>query len=283
MPVLIWKAVSTYIKNCCFRSKQALSPCDKGRHIVALSNCKQILIFRSGFPVLPRKISEYLRADSPSGANSRIIRGWYKTLSVRYLYLTTIFSCRNKHHFSMRYCPYQGLKCLISRHDIDKIKPSKGHYQNAGWFVPEYDIGYIKMLFGQKEPLLYEIWHPLTPIFRICFVKKKSRKIVSWLPEFSWNTPLSDVRRNMTENNIHWTSIKSLLWWVCKQNKTSAHKNIWTEYINKNSNPRSSYLNTKNGDCCHFIVIYLQLCHYSIYNRQHNNGTVTMLYGESLC
>ena len=57
----------------------------------------------------------------------------------------------------MRYCPYQGLKCLISRHDTDKIRPSNGHYQNVGRFVPEYGMGYVKMLFGQKEPLLYEI------------------------------------------------------------------------------------------------------------------------------
>ena len=185
-PLLIWKAVCTYIKNSCFRSEQALSSCDKRRNTVALSNCKQILIFRSGFPVLPRKFSEYLRADSPSGANSRIIRGRYKTLSVRHLYLTTVFSCRNKHRFSMRYCPYQGLKCLISRHDMDLTRPWNGHYQNAGWFVPEYGIGYIKMLFGQKEPLLYEIWHPLTSIFRICFVKKKSRKIVSEVTPKSW-------------------------------------------------------------------------------------------------
>ena len=181
LPVLIWKAVNTYIKNCCFRSEQALSPCDKGKHIVALSNCKQILIFWSGFPVLPRKISEYLRADSPSGTNSRIIRGWHKTLSVRYLYLRTVFSCRNKHHFSMQYCPYQGLKCLISCHDMDLTRPWNGHYQNAGWFVPEYGIGYIKMPFGQKEPLLYEIWHHLTPIFRFYFVKKvkKNRKLAA--------------------------------------------------------------------------------------------------------
>ena len=174
--VEIWVVIKNYGIN----SEWALLPYDNKKQYRQLSNCKQILIFRSGFPVLPRKISEYLRADSPSGANSRIIRGWYKTLSVKYLYLITVFSYRNKHHFSMQYCPYQGLKCLISRHDMDLIRPWNGHYQNAGWFVPEYGIGYIKMLFGQKEPLLYEIWHPLTPIFRIYFVKKKSRKIVSW-------------------------------------------------------------------------------------------------------
>ena len=75
-----------------------------------LSDCNRILIFRSEFPVIPRKINEYLRTDFPSDANTRIIRGYCKLLISNNLCLTDTFLHCNKHHFSMRLSPYQGLK-----------------------------------------------------------------------------------------------------------------------------------------------------------------------------
>ena len=75
---------------------------------VQLSNWKRILIFPSEFSVLPRKISAYLRAESPSGANTRKIRGFSKILNINSLYLMVILSHCKKHHFTFRNGPFQG-------------------------------------------------------------------------------------------------------------------------------------------------------------------------------
>ncbi len=77
---------------------------------VQLSDCNRILILRSEFPDIPRKINEYLRTDFPSDANTRIIRGCCKLLISNNLCSTGTFLHCNKHHFSMRLSPYQGLK-----------------------------------------------------------------------------------------------------------------------------------------------------------------------------
>ena len=75
---------------------------------VRLSNWKRILIFPSEFSVLPRKISAYLRAESPSGANTRKITGFSKILNINSLYLMVILSHCKKHHFTFRNGPFQG-------------------------------------------------------------------------------------------------------------------------------------------------------------------------------
>ena len=61
-----------------------------------------------------RKISAYLRADSPSGANTRIMRGLHNTLYINYLCLKSILSFYNMHHFGMRNGPYWSAKWPIS-------------------------------------------------------------------------------------------------------------------------------------------------------------------------
>ena len=104
----------------------------EGEQYGALSDFHHHAIFSSEFSVLPQKSAANLRADSPSDVNSRIPSSIYKTLNINYLYPRIIFPSCNKHRFSMRYSPYQGLKCLISRHDTDGIRPSNGHYHNAG-------------------------------------------------------------------------------------------------------------------------------------------------------
>ena len=67
-----------------------------------LSNFQYPAIFSSEFSVLPQKSSAYLRADSPSGANSRILRGYPKILDARHLHTTIILSAYEKHCLGMR-------------------------------------------------------------------------------------------------------------------------------------------------------------------------------------
>ena len=69
---------------------------------VQLSDCNRILIFRSEFPDIPRKISEYLQTDFPSGANTRKIRGFYNILNINNLCSSAILSFCKKHHFAMQ-------------------------------------------------------------------------------------------------------------------------------------------------------------------------------------
>mgnify|MGYP006948521468 FL=1 len=66
IPITIKKAVLLPDNRCLFLLKT--------NRCVSLSDCSRILIFPPQFPDIPRKISEYLRAKSPSGANTRIMR-----------------------------------------------------------------------------------------------------------------------------------------------------------------------------------------------------------------
>ena len=111
---------------------------------VALTDCKQILIFRSEFHDLPRKTNAYLRTDSPSDANTRIIRTLHKLLDCNNLCLTFIFPSCNKHRFGMRYCPFRGIKCTISHPETGETIGSNGHYQSTTSIYSNYGIGYIK-------------------------------------------------------------------------------------------------------------------------------------------
>ena len=52
-----------------------------------LSDCNRISFFSSEFSDIPRKISAYLRTESSSGANTRIMRGFYIVLIINDLYL----------------------------------------------------------------------------------------------------------------------------------------------------------------------------------------------------
>ena len=54
--------------------------------------------FPPEFSVLPQKISENLRVGSPSDANSREMREFYKMLNVKSLYTREIFPTHEKHH-----------------------------------------------------------------------------------------------------------------------------------------------------------------------------------------
>ena len=66
---------------------------------VQLSDCNRLLIFRSEFPDIPRKISAYLQTEFPSGANMRKMRGFHKALNSNDLCLRGILLFCKKHHF----------------------------------------------------------------------------------------------------------------------------------------------------------------------------------------
>ena len=120
---------------------------------VPLSDCNRIFIFPLEFPVLPRKISAYLRPDSPSDANTRIMSGFYNMLNINYLHLGGVLLCCEKHHSGMRYGPFRRLKSTISRPDIGLIGPWNGHYQNCKRIIQDYGIGYVIGQYGPKQPI----------------------------------------------------------------------------------------------------------------------------------
>ena len=66
----LWQQVKIMLflnpKRHCFLLPKEYYILSKQKQNERLSNCNRILIFRSEFPVLPRKISAYLRTDSPS-------------------------------------------------------------------------------------------------------------------------------------------------------------------------------------------------------------------------
>ena len=64
----------------------------------ALSDFQYHAVFPPEFSVLPQKISENLRVGSPSDANSREMREFYKILNVKGLYTREIFLTHEKHH-----------------------------------------------------------------------------------------------------------------------------------------------------------------------------------------
>ena len=157
------------------------------------------MILRSEFPILPRKISSYLRPPSSLYANTQIMRESHKALNSNNLCLRIHFSHCNKHHFSIRYGPFQGPKSTISRPNMDLIVPWNRQYQNIKWIIQDYENGYIKRLFSLKEPLLHRIQHSHTSISRFYFVKKMSRKIVS--PLFGFSFKYACVRREKRHGN----------------------------------------------------------------------------------
>ena len=122
---------------------------------VALSDWKQILIFPPWFSVIPRKISAYLRTDSSSGANTRIMEAFNNILNINNLRLRDILSLCKKHHFGMRNGPFQGLKSTISHPNIGFFACWNGLFRKAKWIFSSYVKGYVKWLFGLKEPLFY--------------------------------------------------------------------------------------------------------------------------------
>ena len=118
----------------------------------ALTDFKCPILFSSEFSILPLKISEYLRADSPWNANTRIMKIFYKTLNVNELYLRYVFLNFKKHHSDMWLSPFQGPKSIKSHLKIGLIRPWNRLYQKVRWSVSYYIIGYIKVLYGLKEP-----------------------------------------------------------------------------------------------------------------------------------
>ena len=88
-----------------------------------LSDCNRISFFTSEFPTLPRKISEYLRIDFSSGANTRKIRGFHKVLNSSSLCLRGILSLCKKHHFGLRNGPFHRPKSTILHHEMGYFGP----------------------------------------------------------------------------------------------------------------------------------------------------------------
>ena len=122
-----------------------------------LTDCNRILIFPLEFPVLPRKISAYLRTDSHSGANTRNIRGFRKILNINNLTSEDVFSLCNIHHFGMRYGLYWSAIWCFSAPEMGLIRLRNGQYQNAVRFISDYVIGYMPKLFGPEQALLRSI------------------------------------------------------------------------------------------------------------------------------
>ena len=148
----VWTEIGRNERKIDFDEKPLFqSPISKA--IRALSNFKRLAIFSSEFSVLPPKISEFLRADSPSDANTRKIRGLHRTLNISGLHSTAIFSSCNKHRFGMWYCPFQGLKCVISHPKTAETTGSNGHDRNAGWTITDYTTGYVAIWYGLKWSL----------------------------------------------------------------------------------------------------------------------------------
>ena len=124
----------------------------KWKQYRALSYFQYSVIILSEFSTLPRKISEYLRDESPLTTNSLNMRGIWKTLIFNVLHLGTISLSCNKHCFIIRYSPLQRLKCSISRPKTGIIRAPNGHNQNVRWLITYYITGYVKRLYGLKWP-----------------------------------------------------------------------------------------------------------------------------------
>ncbi len=118
-----------------------------------LSICNLIPVFPSLFPTLPRKISAYLQTDSPSGANTRIIRGFHKALKTNNLYSTAISSLCEKHHFGLRNGPYWSAIWCFSAPNMGFFAWQNGQYRNTVWMFSDYDTGYIIIPIAPERPL----------------------------------------------------------------------------------------------------------------------------------
>ena len=120
-----------------------------------LSICNRFSFFLPRFPDIPRKISAYLQTDSSSGANTRIIRGFYKILNINDLCLRGILSFCEKHRFVMRNGPFQGPKNSISHPNIGFFASWNGLFRKAKLIFSDYVTGYVKWWFWPKEPSSY--------------------------------------------------------------------------------------------------------------------------------
>ena len=144
IPIRTKKAVPLTDKRCLF-------PLKTNRY-VPLSDCNRILIFPSQFPDIPQKISEYLQTKSPSGANTRIMRGFYNILNTNDLYLKRISSLCEKAHFVMQNGLFQRAKWPISHPNMGFIALRNGPYQNTKRTFPDYDMGYVKIRYCPECP-----------------------------------------------------------------------------------------------------------------------------------
>ena len=116
-----------------------------------LSIYNRILIFTPEFPHIPRKISAYLWAGSPSDANTRIVRGFCNILNINDLCLRDISSYCKKHRFGLRNGLFRVMKSTISHPKTGFIASRNGQYRNAERAFSDYDTGYIKRRFRQKQ------------------------------------------------------------------------------------------------------------------------------------
>ena len=64
-----------------------------------------------------------------------------------------ILSYCKKHHFVMRKGPFQGLKSIISHHNIGFIGLRNGQYQKAKRIFSDYVTGYMKRRYMEKQAL----------------------------------------------------------------------------------------------------------------------------------
>ena len=117
-----------------------------------LSNRNRISVFAPEFPDIPRKISEYLRTDSPSGANLRVMRTLRKQLNSSDLCLRDIFTHCKMHHIGMRNGPYRVPKQAILHSEIGFIALRNGQYRKVKLVFSDYDIGYMKRRHRAKRP-----------------------------------------------------------------------------------------------------------------------------------
>jgi hypothetical protein len=122
-----------------------------------LSNRNRISVITSEFPDIPRKISEYLRTDLPSGANPRVMRALRKQLNSSDLCLRGIFTHCKMHHIGMRNGPYRVPKQAILHSEIGFIALRNGQYQNTERAFPDYDIGYMKRRHRAKRSSIRRI------------------------------------------------------------------------------------------------------------------------------
>ena len=151
--VEIWCGL-TAIKNSGINSLPALSPSGGRRQYVALSNFQYPVVFPSEFSFLPRLFFANLRADSPSDANPRKIRGLRKTLAINSLRSGAILSSCNKHRFSTWYSLFQGMICTITHHETGITTPLNSLYRNAVWTVRHHTMWYAAWPYGPNKPFL---------------------------------------------------------------------------------------------------------------------------------
>ena len=98
-----------------------------------------------------------MRPDSPSDANTRKIRGFYNLLIISDLYLNDIALHCDIAHFGLRNGLFQRPKSTISHPKMGFIAPRNGQYRKAESIIPDYDIGYIKGLYGARQASYWSI------------------------------------------------------------------------------------------------------------------------------